>query len=83
MANKAVSLLKGIFKIGKKGSNDLGDILDAHAECCAGVHCCYQGVILKDHTPGSTKGTGVRYIGYFLNGVWTTKTLADFKANGA
>lgn len=78
-----ISVLTGIFKINGKGSNDIGKVLDAHAECCAGVHCCYQVVILKDHTPGSQQGTGAQYVGYFLNGVWTTKTLADFKANGA
>lgn len=44
-----VSILKGIFKIGKEQSNDLGEILDAQANCCAGVSCCEQVLILKDH----------------------------------
>lgn len=70
-------MIKGLFKIGKEGTNDLGKVLDAHAECCAGVHCCHQVLILKD------QATQVRYVGYFLNGVWTTKTFDDFKANGA
>ena len=72
-----VSTLKGIFKIGKEGTNDLGDVLDAQAECCAGVSCCKQVLILKDQV------TKVQYVGYFKSGVWTTKTFADFKANGA
>lgn len=71
-----VSILKGIFKIGKEQSNNLGEILDAHAECCAGVSCCKQVLILKDLS------TGERMVGYFYEGVWVTKTLADFTANG-
>lgn len=72
-----ISTLKGIFKIGGEGTNDIGAVLDAQAECCAGVSCCMQVLILKDQV------TKVQYVGYFKNGVWTTKTLADFKANGA
>lgn len=71
-----VSILKGIFKIGKEQSNDLGEILDAQANCCAGVSCCEQVLILKDHE------TQERMVGYFYGGVWTTKTLAAFKAEG-
>ncbi|MCC6818554.1 MAG: hypothetical protein IT245_06675, partial [Bacteroidia bacterium] len=74
--SKAVSILKGIFQIGKEGSTDLTEILDAQAECNGGFHSCYQGLISKDLE------TGVRHIGYFYGGVWTTKTLAAFKSEG-
>jgi hypothetical protein len=76
MSKERVSILKGIFKIGKQQSNNLGDILDAHSECCAGVNCCKQVLILKD------LNTNERMVGYFYDGVWTTKTLADFTADG-
>ena len=76
MAN-IISVLRGIFKIDGEGSNDLQKILDAHSECCAGVNCCKQVLIMKD------QDTNVQYVGYFKSGVWTTKTLADFNTNGA
>lgn len=72
-----VKVISGIFKIGTKGTTDFGKALDAQAQCCAGVSCCQQVLILKDQV------TKVQYVGYFLNGVWTTKTYASFIANGA
>lgn len=70
-------MISGLFKIGKEGTNDLGKVLDAQAECCAGVSCCHQILIMKDQV------TGVQYAGYWKSGVWTTKTLEAFKADGA
>lgn len=72
-----INMMHGLFKIGKKGTNDFGKVLDAHAECCAGVSCCRQVLIMKDQV------TGVQYVGYWKSGVWTTKTFEAFKANGA
>lgn len=70
-------MISGLFKIGTKGTNNLGEVLDAHAECCAGVSCCRQVLIMKDQV------TGVQYVGYWKSGVWTTKTFAAFKSDGA
>ena len=70
-------MIHGLFKIGTKGTNNLGEVLDAHAECCAGVSCCRQVLIMKDQV------TGVQYVGYWKSGVWTTKTFAAFKSDGA
>lgn len=74
---KTISVASGIFTIDGHGTESIQEVLDAHAECCAGVHCCHQILILKD------QATKERMAGYFKDGVWTTKTLADFKANGA
>lgn len=70
-------MISGLFKIGTKGTRDFREVLDAHAECCAGVSCCRQVLIMKDQV------TGVQYVGYWKSGVWTTKTFEAFKANGA
>lgn len=70
-------MISGLFKIGTKGTRDFREVLDAHAECCAGVSCCRQVLIMKDQV------TGVQYVGYWKSGVWTTKTLAAFNSDGA
>lgn len=72
-----IKVISGVFKIGTKGTTDLSKVLDEQAKCCAGVSCCEQVLILKDQV------TGVQYVGYFKSGVWTTKTYAAFKADGA
>ncbi len=72
-----INVISGVFKIKNEGTTDFQKVLDAHAECCAGVDCCRQVLILRDQS------TDVQYVGYFLNGVWTTKTLQDFDQNGA
>ncbi len=72
-----IKVISGIFKIGKEGSTDFGKVLDAQSECCAGVNCCLQVLIMKDQI------TKVKTVGYFKSGVWTVKTYAAFKADGA
>ena len=44
--------------------------------CNCGVDCCKGIMVLPDAV------TGVSYVGYFKNGVWTTKTLESFNTNG-
>lgn len=72
-----IGLISGVFRIGNVGTTNFQEVLDEHAECCAGVNCCKQVLILKDQV------TGDRYVGYFKNGTWTTKTLEHFNTDGA
>jgi len=74
---KSMKLKGATVNIGrKKDTDDLGDALDERGKCC-GVDCCRRVLTLEDQVNNTL------YVGYFKEGIWTTKTKNDFDTNGA